>query len=216
MTPIRVVVVDDHLVVREGLRAMLDGMPEVAIVGEAQDLAGALAEAEAHLPDIVLLDLRLQGANGLEVCRALVERLPDLKVVILTVYEDEQYVLEALRAGARGYVLKKVAPEELVRTLQEVQAGEVVVDPALAGRIALRAATLRPEDTWAGAEFGLTQRESEVLAHLVRGMNNRAIARALYVSEDTVKTHVRAVLRKLDARDRTQAVAIALRRGLVP
>lgn len=216
MTAVRIVSVDDHVVVREGLRAMLDGMPEVAIVGEAEDLAGALEAVEEHRPDVVLLDLRLQGGSGLEACRAIAERYPDVKVVFLTVYEDEQYVFEGLRAGARGYMLKKVKPEDLVRFLQAVQAGEIVIDPSLGGQIAMRAAATRAGDSWPGAHLGLTQRESEVLQQLVKGLNNRAIAETLFVSEDTVKSHVRSVLRKLGARDRTQAVAMALRQNLVP
>ena len=212
---IRIVIVDDHLVVREGLRAMLDGIEEVRIVGEAQDLPGALAVVEREKPDVVLLDLRLQGASGLDACRTMVERDADVKVVFLTVYEDEQYVFEALRAGARGYMLKKASPEDIVRILQAVQAGEVVIDPSLGGQIALRAAATRGGDYWPGAHLGLTQREGEVLVNLVKGLNNRDIAGALFISEDTVKSHVRSVLRKLGAKDRTQAVSIALRQGLV-
>ena len=123
MAPIRTVIVDDHRVVREGLRAMLDGIEEVAIVGEAEGLADALAAVEEVAPDVVLLDLRLQGASGLNVCRKLVDEYPDVCVVFLTVYEDEQYVFEALRAGARGYLLKKASPEDIVRILQSVMAG---------------------------------------------------------------------------------------------
>ncbi len=213
--PIRTVIVDDHRVVREGLRAMLDGVEEVRIVGEAENLDGALEEVANASPDVVLLDLRLQGASGLDVCRALAERHPEVKVVFLTVYEDEQYVFEALRAGARGYMLKKASPEDIVRILQSVQAGDVVVDPTLGGQIALRAASMRSGDFWPGAHLGLTRREGEILSHLVRGLNNKAIAKELFISEDTVKTHVRAVLRKLAVRDRAQAVSFALRNGLV-
>jgi DNA-binding NarL/FixJ family response regulator len=120
-------------------------------------------------------------------------------------YEDEQYVFETLRAGGRGYMLKKVSPEEIVRVLQAVREGEVVVDPALGGRIALRAAAARGGSDWPGARLGLTPREGEVLAHLIA---------ALYISEDTVKSHVKAIFRKLGVRDRAQAIAVALREGL--
>lgn len=213
--PIRIVIVDDHRIVREGLRSMLQDVPELEIVGEAEDLDRALvAIAQTH-PDVVLLDLRLQRSSGLDACRTIVERHPEVHVVFLTVYEDEQYVFEALRAGARGYMLKKATPEDIVRILQAVIGGEVVVDPALGGRIALRAAALREGRSWPGVELGLTPREGEVLVHLVRGLDNREIARSLFISEDTVKTHVKAILRKLGARDRAQAVAIALRGGLV-
>ncbi len=213
--PIRAIIVDDHRVVREGLRAMLDGVAEVEIVGEAEDMGRALAEVERTSPDVVLLDLRLQGASGLEACRAICERYPDVRVVFLTVYEDEQYVFEALRAGARGYMLKKASPEDIVRILEAVRAGDVVVDPSLGGQIALRAASMRSGDSWPGAHIGLTRREGEILSHLVKGLSNRDIAKTLYISEDTVKTHVRAILRKLGVKDRAQAVAFALRNGLV-
>lgn len=212
--PIRVLIVDDHLVVREGLRAMLHGVSEIEIVGEAEDIDGALAAIRATRPHVVLLDVRLQRSSGLDACRAVMRRHPDVSVVFLTMYEDEQYVLEALRAGGRGYLLKKVSPEEIVRVLQAVRAGDIVVDPALGGRIALRAATLGAGRDWPGSQLGLTPREGEVLAHLANGLDNRSISQALYISEDTVKSHVKAIFRKLGARDRAQATAIALREGL--
>lgn len=212
---IRVAVVDDHRIVREGLRAMLDAVREIEIVGEAEDLDGALEVIDRESPDVVLLDVRLQRTSGLDACRAIIELHPDVRVVFLTVYEDEQYVFEALRAGARGYMLKKATAEDIVRILRAVEEGDVVIDPALGGQIALRAAAMRKGSDWPGADLGLTQREGEVLAHLVRGLDNRAIGHALYISEETVKSHVRGILRKLGARDRSQAIAIALRGGLV-
>jgi DNA-binding NarL/FixJ family response regulator len=213
--PIRVVLVDDHRVVREGLKAMLEDVSEVEIVGEAEDVAGALVAIESGRPDVILLDVRLQRSSGLDACRTIRERHPEVNVVFLTVYEDEQYVFEALRAGGRGYMLKKALPEDIVRVLQSVQAGDIVIDPALGGQIALRAAALREGSEWPGAHLGLTHREGEVLGHLAKGMDNRSIGQALYISEGTVKSHVKAILRKLGAKDRTQAASIALRQGLV-
>jgi DNA-binding NarL/FixJ family response regulator len=214
--PIRVLVVDDHQVVREGLRAMLRGVVELEIVGEAEDAEQALTVIEAQRPHVVLLDVRLRRGSGLDACRLIVDRHPEVSVVFLTVYEDEQYVFEALRAGGRGYMLKRATPEEIVAVLQTVRSGEVVIDPALGGRIALRLASMGgTERSWPGADLGLTAREGEVLAHLVKGLDNRSIGRALFISEETVRTHVKAVLRKLKARDRVDAVAIALRRGIV-
>jgi DNA-binding NarL/FixJ family response regulator len=213
--PIHVVLVDDHKVVREGLKAMLEDVPEVKIVGEAEDVATALVAIESTRPDVVLLDVRLQRSSGLDACRTIRERHPEVNVVFLTVYEDEQYVFEALRAGGRGYMLKKALPEDIVRVLTAVQGGDIVIDPALGGQIALRAAALRGGDEWPGAQLGLTRREGEVLGHLAKGLDNRAIAHALYVSEETVKSHVKAILRKLGAKDRAQVVSIALRQGLV-
>jgi len=213
--PIRIVMVDDHRIVREGLRAMLHGMDEIEIVGEAEDLDGALVAIQESKPDVVLLDLRLQRSSGLDACRTIVDRHPEVRVVFLTVYEDEQYVFEALRAGGRGYMLKKASAEDLVRILEAVRAGDVVIDPALGGQIALRAAATSAGREWPGAQLGLTQRESEVLTELVKGLDNKAIGHTLYISEDTVKSHVKAILRKLGVKDRSQAVALALRQGLV-
>lgn len=207
--------VDDHRIVREGLRAMLDAVPEIEIVGEAEDLSGALEAIGKGRPDVVLLDVRLQRASGLDACRTITQEHPDVKVVFLTVYEDEQYVFEALRAGARGYMLKKVSPEDILHILQAVQDGEVVIDPALGGKIALRSAAVRNGNDWPGAQRGLTPRESEVLVQIVEGLDNKAIGQALHITEDTVKSHMKSILRKLGARDRGQAISIAFKEGLL-
>lgn len=212
---IRVLIVDDHRVVREGLRAMLRRSPRVEVVGEAEDGATSMAAVSSIAPDVVLLDVKLGAENGLEVCRRLTARHPEAKVIFLTVYEDEQYVLEALRAGARGYVLKSVSREDLLRIVQEVHAGGVIVDPAISGQIALRAASFLGERDWPGADFLLTQREGEILTHLAKGLDNHQISQVLSVSDETVKSHVKAILRKLRARDRAMAVSIAFRHGLV-
>jgi DNA-binding NarL/FixJ family response regulator len=199
--------------VREGLKAMLRDT-EVEVAGEAENIDQALSAIEAHQPEAVLLDVRLQGQSGLEACRMIVERFPGLAVVFLTVYEDEQYVFEALRAGAKGYMLKRAGADDIVRMMEAVKEGQTVIDPALTGRIALRASHLTPGHMWPGSEMGITQRESEVLRAMVDGMPNRAIAEKLVISEDTVKTHVRAIFRKLNVSDRSQAVATALREGI--
>lgn len=206
-------IVDDHQMVREGLRAMLRDT-KVEIVGEAANLEGALVEIEEKGPDAVLLDVRLQGQSGLEACRVLTEKHPEVAVVFLTVYEDEQYVFEALRAGAKGYMLKRASPDDIIRVLELVGEGQTVVDPTLTGQIAKRAAQVRPGHIWPGSEIGLTQRESEVLRAMVDGLNNRSIAEQLVISEDTVKTHVRAIFRKLGVTDRAHAVSVALREGI--
>ncbi|MGH2767587.1 MAG: response regulator [Actinomycetota bacterium] len=210
---IRVVIVDDHQMVRAGLRAMLRDT-KVEIVGEAANLEGALAEIEAKVPEAILLDVRLQGQSGLEVCRVLTDKHPEVAVVFLTVYEDEQYVVEALRAGAKGYMLKHSSPDDIIRALERVRDGQTVIDPTLGGPIALRLAQVRPGQIWPGSEIGLTQRESEVLRLIVDGCGNRQVADRLVISEDTVKTHVRAIFRKLGVADRAQAVSAALRQGI--
>ena len=163
--PVRVVLVDDHEIVRQGLKAMLGRhAAEVRIVGEAADVAAGITAVETFRPDVVLTDLRLGAASGLDLVRQVVARWPEVKVVVLTVYDDEQYVYQALRAGAAGYLLKRVDGAELVRHLSEVVAGQVVVDPTLAGRLATSAARLQHGEFWPGAHLGLSQRESEVLA----------------------------------------------------
>lgn len=213
--PLRLVLIDDHQIVIDGLKAMLSRHPaEVVVVGEASDRETALRVVTDVDPDIVLLDVRLKGESGLDLCAELVARVPERRVVFLTVYDDEQYLFQALRAGAAGFLLKRVDGPELVRHLHGVFDGVVAIDPTLAGRVAASAARLHSGEFWPGAHLGLTQRESEVLQLLVAGMSNRAIAGRLVVSEETVKSHVRGVLRKLQVSDRTQAVAIALREGI--
>jgi len=175
---------------------------------KAVDLAGEVG------PDIVLLDVRLRGASGLDLCKDLMRQHPGLKVVFFTVYDDEQYLFQALRVGAAGFLLKTTTAPELASHLERVMDGDVAIDPSLAGRVAITAAHLQSGEFWPGARLGLTQRESEVLELMVRGLSNRAIGQRLYIGEETVKTHARGVYRKLEATDRSQAVATALREGI--
>jgi DNA-binding NarL/FixJ family response regulator len=212
---IRVVLVDDHQMVIDGLKAMLGRHADrIRVVGEARTRGEALAAVRAHEPEMALLDIRLSGESGLDVCADILDHCPKVKVVFLTVYDDEQYLFQALRAGAVGFLLKRVEGEELVAHLQRVREGVVVIDPLLAGRVAESAARLHRGEFWPGAHLGLTQRESEVLAFVVAGLTNRAVASRLVISEETVKSHTRAIYRKLGVDDRTQAVAAALREGL--
>jgi DNA-binding NarL/FixJ family response regulator len=214
-TRIRVLLVDDHDIVLHGLTAMLAHFAEqVEVVGTAGDIASAVSAFLDVRPDIVLCDVRLRQGSGLDVCIAVREVDPEAKVVFLTVYDDEQYLYQAMRVGARGYLLKRVDGHELVRHLQNVALGETVIDPSLAGRVAASAAHLQQGEYWPGARLGLTQRESEVLGLLVRGMSNKGIAAKLVVSDDTVKTHLRGLYRKLGVGDRGAAVATALREGI--
>ncbi|HEX2313427.1 MAG TPA: response regulator transcription factor [Thermomonospora sp.] len=213
--PVRVVLVDDHEMILAGLQAMLAGFPgRVRVVGQAGDSREAVRLVTALRPDVVLLDVRLGPESGLDLCRDLTAHSPGSRVVFLSVYDDEQYVFEALRAGAGGYLLKRVDGLELVRRLEEVAQGETVVDPTLAGRMAASAARLNRGEFWPGANRGLTQRESEVLSLLVAGLSNRAMASRLVLSEETVKSHLRALYRKLEVTDRSGAIAVALREGL--
>ncbi len=213
--PLSLVIIDDHQMVLDGLQAMLRPYrDQVEIAGESSDPREAVQLVADLEPDAVLLDVRLRGASGLDLCTEILGRAPGCKVVFLTVYDDEQYLYQALRVGAAGFLLKRIRGGELVDHLRRICEGEVLIDPALAGRVALSAARLHSGEFWPGAHLGLTQRESEVLSLLVAGLSNRAIAAKLVVSEETVKTHSRGVYRKLGVSDRAAAVAAALREGV--
>jgi len=213
--PMRLVIVDDHQMVLDGLKAMLGPYTDqVQVVGEASDPAEAVSLVAGLGPDAVLLDVRLRGASGLDLCGDILAARPGCKVVFLTVYDDEQYLYQALRVGAAGFLLKRVRGMELVEYLTRIHQGETLVDPALAARVVQSAARLQSGEFWPGAHLGLTQRESEVLGLIVSGRSNRAIAGQLTLSEETIKTHVRGIYRKLDVSDRAAAVATALREGI--
>lgn len=213
--PLRIVLIDDHELVLQGIKAMLARFGgRVRIVGEARDADAATNLVTGLDPDIVLCDVRLRETSGLDLCRRLIEMDPKRRVVLLSVYDDEQYLYQALRAGAAGYLLKGIGGADLVRHLELVYAGETVVDPVLAGRAATSAARLRAGEFWPGAHLGLTQRESEVLELIVAGLSNRAIAFRLVVGEETVKSHTRSLYRKLSVSERAAAVATAIREGI--
>ena len=207
---IRVLVVDDHAFVREGLRAFLDLQDGIEVVGEAADGEEAIAAADRLRPDVVLLDLVMPGRlDGVAAIRVLRERLPAARAIVLTSFLDEDKLLPALRAGAAGYLLKNSAPAEVARAVHAARAGEAVLDPSAAARLIEALARVEePLDT-------LTPREREVLVLLGRGFPNKQIARELGLAEKTVKTHVGHVLAKLGVADRTQAAVVAVRAGLV-
>ncbi len=215
VAPVRLVLVDDHEMVLHGLTAMLAHFDaEVQILATATNPDEALAAVAAVAPDIVLCDVRIGKVSGIDLCRSITTAHPGVRVVLLTVYDDEHYLFQALRVGASGYILKRVDAAELVAHLHRAMAGETVIDPALAGRVALSAARINAGEVWPGAHLGLTQRESEVLALLVAGLSNRAVAAKLVISEDTVKTHIRGLYRKLGVTDRAGAISVALREGI--
>ena len=214
--PLRLVLVDDHEMILEGLKALLARFQgRVRVVAQSVSADDAEPIVAALDPDVVVSDVRLRGsASGLDLCRRLVETDETRRVVLLSAYDDEQYLFQALRAGAAGYLLKSIDREELVRQLERAAQGETVLDPAMAGRTAAAAARLQAGEFWPGAHLALTQRESEVLGLLVTGLSNRGIAGKLVLGEETVKTHVRAIFRKLAVNDRAGAVAVALREGI--
>lgn len=214
-SPLRLVLVDDHEMVIEGLKAMLTSFNErVEVVGQAIGAEQAVTVVQELQPDIVLCDVRMQGSSGLDLCLALRERDPDRKVVMLSVYDDEQYLFQALRVGAAGYLLKSISSDELVRQLEFVHRGQTAIDPGMAARAADTAARLQRDEFWPGVRQGLTQRESEILSYVVSGLSNRGIANKLVIGDETVKTHLSSIYRKLGVGDRTGAVATALREGI--
>ncbi len=186
----------------------------VKVVGQAVGPDHVLSVVTDLDPDIVLCDVRMQGSSGLDVCQQLRARDPDRKVVMLSVYDDEQYLFQAFRVGAAGYLLKSISSEELVRQLELVRSGETAIDPGMAARAVDTAARLQRDEFWPGARQGLTQRESEILSFVVNGLSNRAIATKLVIGDETVKTHMSSIYRKLGVSDRTGAVATALREGI--
>jgi DNA-binding NarL/FixJ family response regulator len=202
---IRVLVVDDHPVVRQGLRTFLDLQDDITVVGESVDGESCVADAETLAPDVILLDLRMPGADGVAALRGLRERGNPARVLVITSFTEPSAVLPAVRAGASGYVYKDVDPPALAAAIRSVHAGHVLLHPDVARLLA--AGDARPAD--------LTPRERDVLVEVARGRSNREIARELSVSEKTVKTHVSAVLAKLGVQDRTQAALHAVRTGLV-
>src|SRR3954467_227688 len=213
--PVRIVLVDDHEMVIEGLKAMLAAFSDrVTVVGQAVGAERALSVVEDLDPDVVLSDVRMQGSSGLDLCQALRARRSDRKVVMLSVYDDEQYLFQALRVGAAGYLLKSISSDELVRQLEFAHRGATAIDPGMAARAVDTAARLQRDEFWPGARQGLTQRESEILSCVVNGLSNRGIASKLVIGDETVKTHLRSIYRKLGVSDRTGAVATALREGI--
>ena len=214
--PIRLVLVDDHLLVREGMQGMLASHDELKIVGMAatgEEAREVLAGVEC---DVILLDINLRGESGLDLCRKLLEDDPDLVIVCLTVHEEEHYLFEALRAGARGFLLKRVTPTSLLTAMRGVLDGETVVDPILSGKVTkIVAASEEKGLFWPGVQYGVTRREYEVLQLASEGFSNREMAERLFVSEETIKSHLKSLYRKLSVSDRTEAVSLALREGLV-
>jgi len=208
--PIRVLVADDHAVVREGLRTFLSLQEGIEVVGEAGDGEAAVREAEIRRPDVILMDLVMPRLDGVGAMRELRRRMPECRVIVLTSYAQDDRLLPAIQAGAAGYLLKDAEPREIARAVRAAHAGEALLAPAIAARLV--AAIAQPAGSRPTQR--LTPREREVLALIGRGLPNKRIARELGVSEKTVKTHVGHVLAKLGVTDRTQAALHAVREGL--
>jgi DNA-binding NarL/FixJ family response regulator len=211
---IRVLICDDQDVVREGLRAILSTAPGIEVVGAARDGAEALDLVSQTQPDVVLMDLKMPGMNGVQATHAIRARFPAVRVLVLTTYDADEWVFDAIRSGAAGYLLKDTPRRGLIEAIKGTAAGKTHVDPAVAGRLFAQVSRIAaPPRTAVAAD--LSPRELEVLRLLARGLNNADIAQRLYLSEGTVRNYVSAILAKLDVSDRTQAAVLALRHGLV-
>jgi len=216
--PVTVVIADDQRLVRQGLRLILESEPGIAVVAEAADGAEAVALVRQHSPAVALLDIRMPVLDGLRAARLVIEKYPATRVLILTTFDADEYVYEALRAGASGFLLKDAPSDQLIVAVRSVAAGDALIDPVitrrLISRFALAALPPGPGEVPA-ALSALTARELDVLRMLTRGLSNQEIARELVVEESTVKTHVSRILTKLSLRDRVQAVVLAYETGLV-
>jgi DNA-binding NarL/FixJ family response regulator len=212
---IRVLVVDDHPVVRAGLCGMLAAEPGVEVVGEASSAAGAAAAARAHDPDVVLMDLRMPGGDGVRATSLVLAERPQCRIVVLTTFDNEADILRAVEAGASGYLLKDATREELVRAIRAAADGGTALAPSVAAKLVAR---LRPAGGAGGSAGpgGLSPREIEVLGLVSTGSTNAEIGRALFISEATVKTHLLRAFGKLGVSDRTAAVTAAVKRGILP
>jgi two-component system NarL family response regulator len=202
---IRVLIVEDHHVVRQGLVALLNVVDGLEVVGEAADGVEAIAQFRKHLPDITLIDLRLPRMSGVDVIQRIRMETPQARLIVLTTYDGDEDIYRALQAGARAYLLKGMTSEELIATIRAVHAGKSHIPPAIAEKLAERMGT---ED--------LTPREFDVLEQIVHGKSNKEIGTELEISEATVKTHINSLLGKLGVTDRTQAATAAIQRGIVP
>jgi DNA-binding NarL/FixJ family response regulator len=214
---VRVLVVDDDALMRAGLRGILSNDHAIDVVGEAVDGRDAIYRTRLLRPDVVLMDVRMPDLDGISATRKLLDAFPDTRVVILTTFEQDDYIFGALRAGASGFLLKRTRPEELVAAVHTIAAGDSLLSPSVTSRVIERMARQPGPDASHDARLDeLTRREREVLELLARGLSNAEIATTLRIEESTVKTHVKRLLSKLRVRDRVQAVIFAHQSGLTP
>ena len=213
MSKQRILLVDDHEVVRLGLRALLEHHPQFEVVGEASNSKEALDQVELTRPDIVLMDIRLPGASGIEACEEITQKFPDSRVVMLTSYAEDEMLFSAIRAGASGYILKQIGGEDLVRSIEAVGRGEAPLDPAVTQRVFQEVRRAVKEEE-ASAFANLSQQERHVLLLVSEGKTNREIAKALFLGEGTVRNYVSSILSKLGVSNRAEAAAYAVEHNL--
>jgi len=209
----RILLVDDHEVVRLGLRALLEHHPQFEVVGEASNSKEALDQVELTHPDIVLMDIRLPGASGIEACEEITRNYPDSRVVMLTSYAEDEMLFSAIRAGASGYILKQIGGDDLIRSIEAVGRGEAPLDPAVTQRVFQEVRRAVKEEE-ASAFANLSQQERHVLLLVSEGKTNREIAKALFLGEGTVRNYVSSILSKLGVSNRAEAAAYAVEHNL--
>ena len=212
MSMIRVLIVDDHTVVRDGLSSMLGREDDIEVVGEAENGLEGVEQATLLKPDVVLMDLRMPELDGVEAMRRIREQLPEINFLVLTTFDTDEYIYDAIEAGAKGFLLKDASREDLFKAVRAVARGESLIEPGIAARVLNRFAQLSRES--APQEL-LSERERQVLDLLAKGSANKEIAASLSLSESTIKTHVANIFQKLEVNDRTSAVTQALQRGII-
>ena len=215
MAEIRILIVDDHTVVRDGLASMLDREEDFAVVGEAQNGLEAVAKASELHPSVVLMDLRMPEMDGVQAMKRIGEEDPEVKFLVLTTYDSDEYIFDAIEAGAKGYLLKDASRDELFNAVRAVHRGESLIQPGVAARLLDRFAQLSRQAAQPSATALLSGREVKVLELMAKGSANKEIAASLTISESTVKTHVANIFHKLDVSGRTEAVTQALQRGII-
>lgn len=207
---LKILLVDDHEVVRVGVRALIERQPGMEVIGEAGTVREAVSQANRLAPDVVVLDIRLPGGSGVEACRQIKADRPETRIIILTSFPDDQVLFDAIAAGADGYVLKQIGSDDLVRSLERVGRGESLLDPSLTARVFAKMREVRRQER-AHAFADLNAREMQILARVAEGQTNREIGAALHLSEKTVRNYVSIILSKLDLTSRAQAAAYAAR-----
>ncbi|TMJ06335.1 MAG: response regulator transcription factor [Bacillati bacterium ANGP1] len=213
---IRVLLADDHALFRQGVRRLLEGAGDIEVVGDAETGEESVRLAEDLAPDIVLLDVTMPSLSGIDAARMIKASSPRAGIIMLTVHADEEFLFEAIKAGAMGYLLKDCTPDELIRAIRVVHSGEGLLAPTMAAKVMREFARTRETKDLAAVHLPLTQREVEILQHVTTGLANKEIANRLSISERTVKNHLSNIMEKLHVNSRTQAAVYALRRGLVP